>query len=148
MPLSLESTVALVCQKGERAAPLCICVHRRELLIDFSSFNSFTSVLDCSTVVWILHAAHVRQIGDPSYEKIRVNPWEIVVLLALEQCFLYTAGRSQVLVLPMAQLHCVSGYCQSEVSCYYSLGLRCSSKAALRHQSRWSEAGSGKKRKQ
>lgn len=114
MPLSLESTVALVCQKGERAAPLCICMHRRELLIDISSFNSFTSVLGCGTVAWILHAAHVQQIGDPSYKKIRVIPWKIVVLLALERCFLYMAGRSQILVLPMTQLHCGNGYCQSE----------------------------------
>jgi len=38
--------------------------------MDDSSFNSFSSDLECGTVVYILLVAHVWQIGDPTYEKM------------------------------------------------------------------------------
>ena len=68
--LYCESTVAFICREGEGAAALCVRTCRWELLIAISSFNSFSSALECGTVVWILLVARVRQIGDSSYNKM------------------------------------------------------------------------------
>lgn len=61
--LYCESAVVLVCWKGEGAGAFGIRVRKWELLINVSSFDSFSSALKWVMVVWVLLVAFAANRG-------------------------------------------------------------------------------------